>query len=333
MAKTLVTNGALIVELEDVVDTYASIKYHLGLASTEYPVESGKMLADNAYRRRERIVVEAVAGNVTTVNRSALADNPGTLPTGQRYRARDCMSVLRRMHRDRELVTIRTLKGTFSNMLLSEVKVEETAERGNTTAVFSLTFEELLAAEVKTLGAEEGQLGGPADGLLTPVQRGLVGTDRLFGEQRDLLITNPIEKGLSGADTPDGGKWDAVRDAVRDALGYAARSTLAGITVQRIAMADTPAQVFNAVMGLEHVAVKSWFRPQPSGGTWFLTLRNHITQKPFASGLALTQQGRPLRDLFLNPIGGELVVAGNGLLGANAWRKGGNELVYVGRGT
>ena len=156
MAAVLVVRGAEIIGLDTArgvapsVDVYPSTRYRMGRATTDYPTESGELSADNAYRQRERIELEAVTGNVHHW--------PAGTAVDLRNRGRSLMDRLRQMlHNHDELVRINTLKGTFRNMLLTEVTTIEDGNEGNTTAVFRLVFEEVLAAEVVAAGLTASQ--------------------------------------------------------------------------------------------------------------------------------------------------------------------------------
>lgn len=84
---------------------------------------------------------------------------------------------------------------------------------------------------------------------------------------------------------------------------------------QQIIMTDDARRTWRTILGGQGVRARAWW--QPLDENWYLSL-SWLDRRPIVSAVRLVEGGRPLRGAVLD-FAGEIVVAGTGELGRNAW--------------
>lgn len=90
------------------VDGYFSEEHRLDLDTTEYPIESGGVLTDNAVKRRDRLRLQGMT--------SDLLPAPGNEATPER--SAEAWSAIRTLFRDRTPVEVVTALHRYRNMIV-----------------------------------------------------------------------------------------------------------------------------------------------------------------------------------------------------------------------
>ena len=116
-------------------------QHTLSLAVTDYPIETGKQLSDNAYREPARVTIETWTSSVQ-----------GFLNA----RAADVWQIAHSMQESRALLTVTTSLFSYSNMVLVQAQTERNVRTGRDLVAF-FTFREVQFAtsEVEELSSAE----------------------------------------------------------------------------------------------------------------------------------------------------------------------------------
>ena len=113
----------------------------LSLSVTDYPIETGKQLSDNAYREPARITIQTWTSSVQGYNHS---------------RAADVWAIAHQMQSSRALLTVTTPLFSYSNMILVNAETEQNNRTGQ-DLIAHFTFREVqfASSEVEELSAAE----------------------------------------------------------------------------------------------------------------------------------------------------------------------------------
>ena len=312
------------------VDVYTREQHSLELSTTEYPVESGHTLTDQAVARRAKLRLDGLASDVLPA-----AGNRVT-PT----RAADTWNTIARLFDERAVVTVVTSLRVYHNMIVARATAPVDATTGRALR-FTLDLAEVLFQETtltrfdaatipsgpaadRTSEVDHGDLASPVIDLPTDAQQA---ARRLLVASGDIAVPS----GATAADvekliaTPDQTQDDPRLEALRESVPTTAAQFASLVRVQCVPLSGAARETFRTILGGQTVRVRVWWQPMTEG--WYVSIST-LDQRPIVSSLRLSEGGNPMRGLVPEGFIGELVVTGLGEPGRMAWQES-SKLVFL----
>ena len=149
------------------VDGYPDEEHKLSMEITEYPVESGKPLTDNAVKLREEVRLTGVVSDLVPLS----IEDAGR-------RAGHVWDDIVQLFNDRTLVTVITGLRVYRNMLVTKAIAPRNSRTGE-ALIFQITLSEIQHAEtgLERLTRDTIKIGGPAEFRTSLVNAGLVASE------------------------------------------------------------------------------------------------------------------------------------------------------------
>ena len=160
LLNAVVQSRARVVGLEVVPDGIYREDHRRKSLVTAYPVQSGVNIADHAIREPDKLTLEAVFSAYVQQGQVYDEDAP-----------RRAYAALGQLMEDRVLVTVHTLLGSYSNMLVKDLKatVDESTGRN---LLATIEFQEVRELDEVSPGVGIAATSGPAANRSGTVQRG-----------------------------------------------------------------------------------------------------------------------------------------------------------------
>lgn len=128
-------------------DGFTKVSHTRQLQVTENPVETGAAIVDHAYIKPAEITISVV---MSDVHQSMV---PGQF-TGGYSRSVNAWNLLKKLQEDRIPMSVLTRLGLYSNMLITEIRADDTAETFRALNA-DVTLREIPVARVKTVEISE----------------------------------------------------------------------------------------------------------------------------------------------------------------------------------
>jgi hypothetical protein len=146
-------------------DVVVSEAHDAEVEVTEHPVEQGANITDHARVKAEAVTLDALVSNTPLADSLRLENGqPKEFPWQAPGRAQDIYLQLRDLKDARQLVTVATQRGTYTNMVITRLSVPVTVETGEALR-FTITLKQVRlvsTSTVKTQMPQKQKLGKQA---------------------------------------------------------------------------------------------------------------------------------------------------------------------------
>jgi len=182
LTKAVIEGATAIVGLELRVDGYPTESHELRANITMYPIESGAELTDHSVDQPDKLILTGWASSARQIGALGFFETDIDQPRRTWY-------VLNQMKRRKELLTIRTTIGTYSNMIIRKLSANIDSSTGQNLP-FTAEFQEvLLRDDVGTFRDPAAVTGPTAQRLATNDQGRVTSIDQLEQQLTDALET------------------------------------------------------------------------------------------------------------------------------------------------
>jgi hypothetical protein len=139
-------NGVAAIEFDVVV----SEAHDAEVEVTEHPVEQGADITDHARVKAVTLTIEGIVSNTPLADSLRLENGqPKEFPWQAPGRAQDIYLQLRDLKDARQLVTVATQRGTYTNMVITRLNVPVTPQTGEALR-FTITFKQVRLVKTET---------------------------------------------------------------------------------------------------------------------------------------------------------------------------------------
>ena len=311
------------------VDVYPIEQHTYELSTTEYPVESGSVLTDQAVARRAKIRLDGHVSDVMAAPGNAFG----------RDRAADTWGAIERLFRKRITVTVTTDYRVYRDMLIVRAVARRDKSTGRALS-FVIDLAEVLFTDTDIVRFDRESVVGPAVDRTDLVDRGDVvapvvpvpsssmpAARRMAIASKDIIVppyAPQIEiQGL--IEDPTVASQNPAVEAIRPLVPTRPSQFEKVVRAQRIPLTRTGRQTFRTILGGQSVRLSTFY--QPLSQSWYASLAG-LDQRPIVSSMRLGEGSSPMQGRVLSGFVGELVVAGTGDPEREAWQEN-NDLIYL----
>lgn len=157
-------NPASVSGLLGVVDAYPEEYHNYEVSTTNYPIETGGTLTDNAYVEPRILTMRAYVSEF-------LPSADTIVKVNGRSRAIEAWERIREVASRREPVTVVTLIETYPNMLITAMNPVVNESTGY-SLVFDISFKEVIFANTQITQLPPARVSGPAADRTSTVEGG-----------------------------------------------------------------------------------------------------------------------------------------------------------------
>lgn len=169
-------NGSEIVALGNVFDAIPTENYESDLQTTQYSIETGATLTDQAVLKPKTVTLLCYITPVQVKSDSSLQGV---------FRDEQGWQKILEYQRSFELTTVVTLLGTYENMVLTSATTEKSDSAPTGTLIATLVFEQILVANTQSTKLPASQLSTGLARNSSNVARGEVQSQGISNQAQD----------------------------------------------------------------------------------------------------------------------------------------------------